>query len=105
MDCETCGGVADWGDFGQDENDGSVGATCTCPPPPSYNDLLATIVELRAALAPFAAFANEPSTDARQDDWPLWALNDHEMTMGDVRRAAALLGDEEEGTDGEDRAQ
>lgn len=49
------------------------------------------IEELEAALRPLAAFAVEPSTAARQNDWPLWALNDTELTMGDVRRAARLL--------------
>lgn len=29
-DCEFCGGVVDWGDFGPDPDDGSVGTTCAC---------------------------------------------------------------------------
>ena len=30
-ECDDCGGIIDWGDFGSDESDGSVGATCNCP--------------------------------------------------------------------------
>lgn len=32
LDCLACGGVVDWGVFGPDEDDGTVGATCTCDP-------------------------------------------------------------------------
>ena len=33
VDCDRCGGVMDWGDFGPAE-DGSVGTTCACDPEP-----------------------------------------------------------------------
>ena len=59
--------------------------------------LVAERAELRAALAPFAA-GGAPPSDLGIDGWP--ARWQREPTVGDVRRAAALLGDEEEGTDG-----
>ena len=47
VDCDRCGGVMDWGDFGPAE-DGSVGTTCTCDPEPLE---LGQAVELLIAAA------------------------------------------------------
>lgn len=30
-DCDRCGGVVDWGDFGPDPDDNLAGTTCVCP--------------------------------------------------------------------------
>jgi hypothetical protein len=30
LECDHCGGIVDYGDFGPDPNDGTVGVTCEC---------------------------------------------------------------------------
>ena len=64
VDCDVCGGVLDWGDFGPScglENDPG---TCVCPSDPPREDLLARITVLHAALV-----------QAREDliDWSAYA--------------------------------
>ena len=57
----------------------------------------AEIEELRAALAPFAAFASESALMARPEDSNAWGFNSVTFTVADVRRArAALTGGTEE---------
>ena len=52
----------------------------------------ATIVELRAALAPFAALERTLVWPTK-DHYTIIRLDDAAVTVGDVRRAAALLAD------------
>lgn len=60
MDCDRCGLVVDWGDFGPDPDDGSVGATCTCEPEPELVVWLRDVTPWELC-APFSA-PKEPAS-------------------------------------------
>lgn len=38
-ECDRCGGIVDWGDFGPDPDDNLAGTTCSCPTGQMRDDL------------------------------------------------------------------
>ncbi len=56
-ECDRCGGIYDWGDFGPDPDDSSVGTTCSCP---ALRDDLALALRLLDAF-----MVNDDGTCAR----------------------------------------